>query len=667
VSDAEDPDQLLLVPAPAPTAPVARPRAGARATAAKPAPEPAPALSVARVAVDTPLAHLDRLFDYRVPADLDEAAVPGCRVKVRFAGRLVDGFLVERVETSEHERLAMLAKVVSPEPVLRPEVLALARAVADRWAGTLADVLRLAVPPRHARTEAQPSAPAPEGLPDADPSGWAPYPGGAGLLDALASGGAPRAVWSALPGSSPQHVLAQAVLATLRGGRGAVVVVPDAHDVARMDAALTDVLGAGRHVVLTAAQQPAARYRSFLALARGAVKVVVGTRAAAYAPVHDLGLVATWDDGDDLLVEPRAPYAHVREVLLTRAAQAGAGVLLAAHARSTEAQALVASGWCRELVADREARRAAWPRVDVTDGSVAGGAPARLPHAVFRAIRAVDGPVLLQVPRRGYRSSLACQDCRTPARCRACQGPLAQASARSPVACRWCGTVEQPWRCTVCGSGRLRSPVVGALRTAEEVARAFDDREVVTSGGQTVLPDVERGRTLVLATPGAEPHVPGGYDLVVLLDTWLALSRDDVRVVEEAHRRWFNALALAGPDARAVVVGEPAELQALVRVDPVAVVERELAERAEVRLPPTSRLATVDGPSEVLAALAGRPWTPDTEVLGPVPLSEDAERLVLRAPRSQGLALSAALRQVQAERSAAKLPPVRVQVDPLAI
>ncbi len=666
MSAADENDQLSLVPAPAAPATAPRPAAPRKAPA-KPAPEPAEVLPVARVAVDTPLAHLDRLFDYRVPAELDDAAVPGCRVKVRFAGRLVDGFLVERAETSEHERLAFLARVVSPEPVLVPEVLTLARAVADRWAGTLADVLRLAVPPRHARTEAQASVAVDAAMPAVDAASWAPYAGADGMLDALATGGAPRAVWSALPGSAPETALAHAVLATLRGGRGAIVCVPDARDVARVDAALTAVLGEGRHVVLTAAQKPAARYRSFLALARGAVKVVVGTRAAAYAPVRRLGLVATWDDGDDLLAEPRAPYAHAREVLLTRATQAGAGVLLGGYARSTEAHALVASGWCRELTASREARRSAWPRVDVTDGSVAGGAPARLPHAVFRAVRAVDGPVLLQVPRRGYRSSLACQDCRTPARCRVCQGPLAQASARSPVACRWCGAVEHPWTCPVCGSGRLRAPVVGQLRTAEEVARAFDDREVMTSGGDTVLSQVERGRTLVLATPGAEPEVEGGYALVVLLDTWLALSRDDVRVVEEAHRRWFNALALAGPDARAVVVGEPADLQALVRADPVGVVERELSARAEVHLPPTSRLATLDGPPEVLAALAARPWTPDAEVLGPVPLDEASERLVLRAPRSQGLALAAALRAVQAERSAAKLPPVRVQVDPLAL
>ncbi|MGC1212741.1 MAG: primosome assembly protein PriA, partial [Micromonospora sp.] len=68
-------------------------------------------MPVARVCVDVPLAHLDRPFDYLVPVDLAEAAVPGTRVKVRFAGQLVDGWLLERTGESGHTgRLAYLAR-----------------------------------------------------------------------------------------------------------------------------------------------------------------------------------------------------------------------------------------------------------------------------------------------------------------------------------------------------------------------------------------------------------------------------------------------------------------------------------------------------------------------------------------------------------------------------
>lgn len=118
--ESDDPEQLALVPA-APT-----PRK--RTVKAKPAQVAADRQPVARIVVDTGLAHLDRSFDYLVPKSLDELVVPGCRVKVRFAGRLADGFVVERVADTEHEgKLAFIAKVVSAEPVLLPEVLELDR------------------------------------------------------------------------------------------------------------------------------------------------------------------------------------------------------------------------------------------------------------------------------------------------------------------------------------------------------------------------------------------------------------------------------------------------------------------------------------------------------------------------------------------------------------
>ena len=464
--------------------------------------------------------------------------------------------------------------------------------MADRYAGTLGDVLRLAIPPRHARTEAvtESVAAARAARRRRTPTGRRTTTG-PDFIEALRSGDSAAGVVDArCPGQDPARAVAHAVLATLAVGRGSVVCVPDVRDVCPLGCGFTEVLGEGHHVVLTAAMSPAARYRSFLAASRGQVQVVLGTRAAAFAPVRELGLVAMWDDGDDLYAEPRAPYPHAREVLLLRAAEQQTALLIGGYARTAEGQSLVESGWCTALVAEPRSAAGRLAPAGGHDGSSAGSAPARLPHEVFRAIRAATGAVLIQVPRRGYRVSLSCQDCRHPARCAACQGPLVQTSASAPLACRWCGTQVSSWECEQCHGHTLRSPVVGALRTAEEFGRAFPDLEVVTSGGETILDTVPAGRVLVLATPGAEPRVDGGYDLVVLLDTWLMLAREDVRVDEEAHRRWFNALALARPGAAAIAVGDPATLQALVRADPVGFAARELAGRAETHLPPTARL-----------------------------------------------------------------------------
>ncbi|GEC17874.1 putative primosomal protein N' [Pseudonocardia hydrocarbonoxydans] len=651
---------------------------------------------VARVAVDVALAHLDRTFDYRVPAHLDADARPGVRLRVRFAGRLVDGYLLERVDGSEH-RLAWVEKVVSPEPALSDEVAQLCRAVADRCAGVFADVVRLAVPPRHARVEKEVRDPAPAPLaPEPDPSGWSRYRHGAALLAALAGGRAAHAVWQALPGEAWPARLAEAAVATAAAGRGALIVVPDQRDVDAVAAALEQRVGAGAVVALTAEAGPAERYRRWLAVRRGQVRVVVGTRAAAFAPIVRPGLLAVWDDGDDLHAEPRAPYPHVRDVLVGRAHAAGAALLVGGFARTAEAQLLVESGWAREVVADRAEVRAAMPRIEALgegDGTLLARDPdaraARLPHVAFEAARAAlaaGRPVLVQVPRSGYVPWLSCGQCRETARCRHCAGPLGLRPGADPGSpalphCRWCGRPDPAFRCPACGSRRLRAGVVGAGRTAEELGRAFPGVAVRASGGGApVLAAVPAGPSLVVATPGAEPPADGGYGAALLLDGWAMLARPDLRVAEETLRRWLAAAALVVPHTaggRAVSTAEAAlpVVQALVRWDPAHHAAAELAARAEVGFPPAVRMAAVEGVPAAVAEVVDQVCAAvEAEVLGPVeiePVAADGverERALLRVPRARGRELAAALHAAQAARTARKAPdPVRVRLDPVAV
>ncbi|MEU8613308.1 primosomal protein N' [Actinoplanes sp. NPDC048791] len=779
------------------------------------------------MSVEVPLAHLDRPFDYLVSAADDEAAQPGVRVKVRFAGQLVNGFLLERAESSPHGgKLAFLDKVVSPERVLDPEVARLARAVADRYAGNLSDVLRLAVPPRHARAEAQatpppvdpppgsatasslpagvdaagasdrpevaaaasaevvgvsvamssshpaaaggavalgrpdratpafafatagavasapsqtttsptvvpdlsdqsPSAGAQQSDPGAEPGsaggrsvqpgtvaevqlaqvaedqptdaeldqtaargdvrpeagahGWGIYPTGGAFMHALEQARPARAVWSALPGEDWPARIAEAARAVVRGGRGVVIVVPDARDLERLDQALTVVLGDGRHVALNAAAGPAERYRRFLAASRHRVPVVVGTRAAMFAPVADLGLVVIWDDGDDLHAEPRAPYPHARDVLLTRAQLADCAALVGGFARTGEAQLLLETGWAKEIVADRGTLRARSPAIAPTgdDPQLArdpGAVTARLPSLAWQAARGAlqaGMPVLVQVPRRGYLPSTACAECRTPARCPHCSGPLGLAGSRDVPACHWCGRAAADYACPACGGRRLRASVTGARRTAEELGRAFPGFPVRTSGRDEILTTVPGTAAVVVATPGAEPVAEGGYGAVLLLDTWALLSRADLRAAEETMRRWLSAAALARPGpagGRVVVVadGSLAPVQALLRWDPGWFAARELAERRELGFPPAARMASVTGKAEAVAEFLDAARLPDdVELLGPVPAADDQERMLLRVSRGRAAALARALHEAAAVRSVKKSNlPIRIQIDP---
>lgn len=661
-------DQLALVPA------VARSRK-------KPVLSEVPVAEVdpvAQVLVDLPLAHLDRPFDYLVPASMATTAVPGSRVKVNFAGRDVDGFVLARGEVGDQGRsLRPLRRVVSAEPVLTAEVAELVADVAARWVGTRSDVLRLAIPPRRAKVELEETERVEAPDLTLDPTHWRRYEAGESWVRSVAGGGSPRAVWSALPGRDWTIALAEAVVAAVVSRRGALVCLPDRRDVARLDAALKTRLGEQQHAVLTADVGPTRRYRTFLSVSRGVCNVVIGTRAAAFAPVKDLGLVAIFDDGDDLFEEPRAPYPNTRDVLLLRAQRAGCAVLVGGFAQTVESQYLLRTGWAGALAPSREELRThVAPRIAGASDAALGRAQraqgARIPPDAFEAIRhgLQRGPVLVQVARRGYAVRLACETCRAPAACANCHGPLRIPRRGGVPECGWCGLQVADWTCSACGGHGLRAPMIGADRTVEEVGRAFPGVVVRQSAGDSVIERVPDKPALIVATAGAEPVADDGYAAVVLLDTSAVLAREDLRASEEALRRWMNAAALVRPVAeggQVVAVGETdaASLQALVRWDPAGFASRELAERAAAHLPPASVIATLTAPDEVLEGyLEELDLPPHAEVLGPLHVDREVSRAVVRAPRSEREQLTAALRQVQGARSTRKKPHVRVQVDP---
>lgn len=665
---------------------------------------------VARVRVDSTLPQVDRTFDYRVPAELSEDAVPGARVRVLFNGHEMTGYIEERAATTDWTRTSLLPlkSVLSRMPSVAPEIFALAEALADRYASTVANVLRLAVPPRIAAldkkyapllpgyesaylgdsasvsTSDTPEHEAPEhtGEPesaastasnDTDPYAWLATPGapapfvldppalnpdapdaasvfsdyenGAEFIEDVAAGAATRAVMTVLPGHLEHtwaDVLATALATAAASGRGAIAVVPTAKNLDLLEAALAERLPADSFVRLSSDSTPHTRYHGFVKARLGRVPVVIGTRAAAYAPVANLGLVVCWDDGDSSLLEQRAPYCHARAVLLLRASAENTAALFAGFSMSSEAARLVRTRWASHVRAPRALVRDFSPRIFSTGSEFELArdplaAMARIPHLAFEHARRAlaRGPVLVQVARSGYIPSFSCERCRMPARCGECSGPLSVASGSSVPSCSWCGHLAQQWRCSECGFTHWRYSAAGATRTAEELGRAFPNVPVISSAGDHVRATVGPEPALVVATPGAEPVAFGGYAAALLLDADKMLRFDSLRAPEAALRRWLNAAALVRPAAlegTVVTTASPSPVeQALVRWDPAWFAREELEERAQTGLPPAVRTAAVTGAEADVRAFMeeflGSPALPERvreqlRIVGPVPLDQ---------------------------------------------
>lgn len=619
---------------------------------------------IAKVRIDVPVRHLDRDFDYRVPAELDAAAQPGMRVRVRFAGRLVDGVIRERVETADVEKVAPIVKVVGTWPIVTPATMDLAEAVAERYAGTLWDVIRTIVPPRHAAAESVKLGDAVAWNPDS-PSGdaWARYGGGMVALETES-----RVVWSSAPGSDPRQEIVERVLLHLAQSpeSGVIVAVPDATDVHDITSMFTEVVPSELVAVLTTEAGPRERYKQFIRVMSGRARVVIGNRAVVAAPVANLGLVVLWDDGDDTYSEPRAPYWDAREVAALRAHRESCALWIGAPARTVTTQFWCREGWSHSLVASDPRTltvQALHPELERDDPLAQS---ARIPHAALRVAREslAHGPVLFQVARPGYIRVLACQGCRAPAHC-SCGGPLELTSGHAIATCTWCGRLAGDWQCRECASRQIRSISVGAERTAEEIGKALPGVPVMFSQGSHRISEVDSEPRVVVATYGAEPRATDGYAAVIILDAQRTSA--DLDAGEQRVRRWFSAALHARRDGKVFVAAPESDpaVQALMRWDSVWFAERELDERAEVRLPPVTRWLTVTGsPGDVQQVIAS--ISAVHVVRGPLPIPADDQqrvRAVVIFPRH------AARSVVHDVRSAASVltHPVRIQVDPRSL
>ncbi|MFC0581069.1 primosomal protein N' family DNA-binding protein [Micrococcoides hystricis] len=674
---------------------------------------------LARVHLETPVPHLDRTFDYLVPTELGESAQPGARIRAKFGHQFLNGFVLERMSTTRTDaKLQELDKVLSAHPVLPESTYRLCKQVAARFAGTVADVLRSAVPPRVASIDKEFAAAEQQG--DENSTDESTEDSAQQIRKALnphwESEGFPDEV-SRLAAKmvAEEHIRARIVtplrygpqgwpqlvasmLATVyEAEQGAIVIVPDQQNLDRLE---EELQGAGFteevYARLTAEDGPTPRYRNYLKVATGKVKIVIGTRSAVFAPVQDETLMIVVDDANHNHSEPRAPYWNTRDVALLRAQQQDTSLLFIGPSPSVHTQRLVEIGYLEDYQPLRERRGSLYPRVIVAADEYYqereyGPGSHRIPSVAWQVItRALKrGPVLVQVARTGFIPAVRCVRCGTQARCPECTGPLGYQdksdTESGTLVCRWCGRHEHQPQCQECSSTVFKAAHRGAERTAEELGRAFANVPVISSAGDHIRTTITQKSVLVVATPGGEPVAPEGYAAVILLDGNTMLAREGLDAPADVFHRWTDALALAQPhhqDGLCVITADPGqEVNTLARLDIPGYFSHLYHQRQQTQLPPVRRYATVDGAPvdvksfvehvqhQLLETSADPEHPPTVSVIGPSPLDPDGKqvRTLLFYSYRDGAAVSAALRGTKAAFSAKKRyqhDPVRVKVDP---
>jgi primosomal protein N' (replication factor Y) len=252
-----------------------------------------------------------------------------------------------------------------------------------------------------------------------------------------------------------------------------------------------------------------------------------------------------------------------------------------------------------------------------------------------------------------------------------CNGSLTETERSSAPTCHLCGHIESTWSCPKCKGAKVRATVVGSVRTAEELGRAFPGVAVRNSSSDHILRDVDSRPAIVVATAGAAPVAQGGYSAAILLDGNSMLSRPDLGASQETYAKWNECVSLVRADGEVVVVADselPA-VQALIRQDPAGFAAREYEQRTQVQLPPAVRLAVLSGAQiDIDDVIQMAAFADGVALRGPVPGKAGQVRMLITVEKQGGLKLAETLKAVTTARSAKrKGAQVNVRIDPPSI
>ena len=582
-------------------------------------------LPIASVLVDTPVSHLEGIYDYLVPQHLSDTATVGTKVLIEFGKGRTEGLLLSRkAESEQSARLKPILELASPSGLVSTALIKHIELVRNRFGGSFWSILKSAIPSRVVKEERSLISP-PEEI--AELTYESP-----GLRDLIGKSDysslekKDRILWGVnFPITvNPDYFLLE--LIKVRAMKNQVLIlVPDEKDLERLASPLSELFG-NDFIEIGSHLNKNLRYRYFLQAAFKSPKVIIATRSGAFTPLLPGATVIVLSDLDQSHYELHAPGWNTRDVSLLRDNQTS--LLFVSSSHSLEISRLIDIGWL-EKKGYRQNNKIKFITNEMGNSYIS---------AIKKGV--TKGSALISVAEKGYANLFLCSKCRNTASCE-CGGKLQIQESRKVPQCYICQKNYPEWKCNFCSDNRPFVIAKGVERTAEEIGKAVPKFPILISSGSKQIKKLPGGNYIVVATPGSEPNER--YSTVVMLDGERIFNRPSLRSEELAKFAWFSLLNMVMPDSE-VFVSLPNHhpvVQAMLKMDPSSSASYELSSRRQAKLPPYYRVAVVTGDIPEISKFAEnlRSSKNSYEITGPIKIDSYQSKILIRVELEQAQVL----------------------------
>jgi len=391
------------------------------------------------------------------------------------------------------------------------------------------------------------------------------------VIQSVKSGDSRPILLHGITGSGKTEVYLQAIALCMSQGLSALVLVPEIsltpqtveHFKMRFQADLIAVL----HSHLSAGE----RHDEWHKLNSGRARVAIGARSAVFAPVQRLGLIVVDEEHETSYKQEESPRYHARDLAVVRAQLDQCAILLGSATPSLESYQNAKTGKYRLVQLNSRVDDRQLPLIRVIDmrqeylkqkhvplisGSLANAIETRL---------AKKEQTILFLNRRGFATSLICNQCGFVCECPNCSVALTFHQGENRLKCHLCGHIAlAPRKCPKCSDSSIRYAGYGTEKVESAVQKIFPSATVARMDAdsmtrkdayRTILQAFRTGKIDILV--GTQMIAKGldfpNVTLVGIINADVGLHMPDFR----AGERTFQLLTqVAGRAGRGDMAGE---------------------------------------------------------------------------------------------------------------
>ena len=493
------------------------------------------------------------------------------------------------------------------------------------------------------------------------------------LRTTVDQGGYTVSLLDGVTGSGKTEVYFEAVAENIRRGHQTLVLMPEIALTAGFLDRFAQRFGV-RPAEWHSQLPPRRRARTWEAVAKNEVPVIVGARSALFLPYADLGLIVVDEEHDAAYKQEDGAHYHARDMAVVRGSIAKFPVILASATPSVESEVNARKGRYRRIHLPERFGGASLPHIEPIDMRTEGPPRGRfISPKLAEAVQIVlekREQALLFLNRRGFAPLTLCRACGFRVQCPNCDSWLVDHRFKRRLVCHHCGySVPPPNECPKCHATDSFAAVgPGVERLHQEAADLFPGARILVLSSDLVesierlrseLDDVAEGRfDLVIGTQlVAKGHHFPRLNLVGIVDADLGLGNGDPRAAERTFQLLHQVTGRAGrEEGRGVGYlqthqPEHPVMRALIMGDREAFYQNEIEQRERTGYPPFGRLASliVSAGDKHIAEAYGRtlvslaPKDDDVRVLGPaeapvaVVRGRHRYRLLVKSPRAYDL------------------------------